>query len=369
MSHATLFHKGKANKLYSWTVWTEGDEIVTEHGTAEGKKQVSRKKATPKNVGRSNETTAEEQAVLEAQAMWTFKKERKYSESPHEAEQTLFLPMLAQDFEKKKSKVSYPVDVQPKLDGVRALATWEGEEVKLYSRSGKEWNIPHLARQLEAVLPKDRIVDGEIYIHGVSFQAVTRLVKKHRPGESERLNYFIYDMVMKGAENTEIGWLPRKHQLAEFFESFDDALAPNLVHVVSLGANCEREVYEKQNSIVQEGFEGAIVRVLNGFPYIYGYRSAGLLKVKTFSDEEFRVVGHTMGVGKFANTPTWECITNEGRPFRCLSKGTKAEREAMGANAESYYGQMLKVRFFEKSEDNIPRFPIGIGFRDPRDMS
>jgi len=28
---------------------------------------------------------------------------------------------------------------------------------------------------------------------------------------------------------------------------------------------------------------------------------------------------------------------------------------------------MLKVKFFEKTDDGIPRFPVGIGFRIPED--
>src|SRR5690554_549977 len=88
----TLYHKGKAGSLYLWRVWTEGADIVTEYGLVDGEKQIARKTATPKNVGRSNATTADEQAVAEAKAMWQNRRDRKYAESIKEAQEELIRP-------------------------------------------------------------------------------------------------------------------------------------------------------------------------------------------------------------------------------------------------------------------------------------
>ena len=62
----TLFSRDRTGELRSWKVWTEGDTIVSEYGRVEGALQKARKLAVPKNVDRSNETTAEEQALIEA---------------------------------------------------------------------------------------------------------------------------------------------------------------------------------------------------------------------------------------------------------------------------------------------------------------
>src|SRR5690606_22594103 len=139
---ATLYHRGKSGAIYSWKVWTEGADIVTEYGLVDGEKQIARKAATPKNTGRSNATTAEEQAVVEARAMWQNKRDRKYAESIADAQEELIRPMLAYDFEKRKVKnVTYPAFVQLKLDGVRALACWDGDRIELLSRHGKSWRV------------------------------------------------------------------------------------------------------------------------------------------------------------------------------------------------------------------------------------
>ena len=67
--------------------------------------------------------------------------ERKYSLTVEAAKELVFLPMLANSWEKCKKKVVYPVDVQRKLDGVRCMAFWHGDEVKLLSRGGMEYNV------------------------------------------------------------------------------------------------------------------------------------------------------------------------------------------------------------------------------------
>src|SRR5690349_15601664 len=137
-----LFHRGKAGVLHTWRVWTEGHNIMTEYGQVDGLKQTSRKKAEPKNVGKRNEVSDWKQAELEAQSMWTAKRDRKYSDSPEGAQDPLLLPMLAHPYEKRKGKgIVFPCDVQRKFNGVRCLAAWVGDKVVLYSRNGKTYNI------------------------------------------------------------------------------------------------------------------------------------------------------------------------------------------------------------------------------------
>jgi hypothetical protein len=45
------------------------------------------------------------------------------------------------------------------------------------------------------------------------------------------------------------------------------------------------------------------------------------------------------------------------------------ERKATYDTAGEHIGELLKVKFFELTDDDIPRFPVGIGIRLPEDMS
>ena len=364
----TLYHQGKTGAIVQWNIWTENADICTEYGQIGGKMQTSRKTATPKNVGRANATTADEQAILEAKAMHKKRLDAKYSLTIEDAKKEVFLPMLAASFDKRKDKVTYPVDVQPKLDGVRCLAYWDGDSVKLMSRGGKQWNCcQHIIDELEQVLPKDWVLDGELYIHGSTFQEITKLVKKLRP-ESVNVQFHVYDVPRAGYEQTELGgstWSNRKISVELIDEFVENCKSVKVVRT-DFAAH-EEDVYELQSEYLEEGYEGAIVRELDG-EYKFGYRSNKLLKVKNFMDKEYLIAGFTTGVGRFDGCIVWVCMTEDGQSFKVVPQGTMEERQETYQNADKHIGDWLKVKFFELTDDGIPRFPVGLGIRLTEDM-
>ena len=363
--YPTLYHTGKNGAVVQWNIWTEGADIVTEWGQIGGKMQTARKTAIGKNIGKINETSPEGQAVLEANAMHKKKTDLKYSFSIEEAKKEIFLPMLATSFDKRLDKVTYPVDVQPKLDGCRCMAFWEGDSVKLMTRGGKYWECSeHIAKELETVLPKGWVLDGELYVHGATFQEITKLVKKLRQ-ESVTVQYHVYDVPRADYDEKFMGWENRKNAVEEFKTMANSC--KSVVTVESHYAVCEQTVYRLQSEFLEEGYEGAIVREMDG-EYRFGYRSNKLLKVKNFTDEEYEIVDFTTGVGKFEGSIVWICITEYGHEFKVVPQGTMEERQEAYETASNHIGEMLKVKFFELTDDGIPRFPVGLGIRLTEDM-
>lgn len=363
----TLYHKSRSGAIHSWGVAIEGNTIISTHGQVDGQKIVSKKVATGKNIGRSNETTPEQQALIEAQAMWTFKRERKYSLTPEEAQEDVLLPMLAQPFEKRESKLTYPLDVQPKLDGVRALAKWEGDKVVLISRSGKPWLVTtHLNEQLERIMPKGTVLDGEIYLHGKGFQWITARTKKRQEG-TEQLQYHVYDMPETEVSDSD-PWEDRKHYLAGLLNGIPQTERPHIIMVGTSDADNKARLLKVHDGFVSIGYEGLIVRTLDGV-YEYGHRSPGLLKVKAFQDAEYEIVGHTDGVGVEKGLVIWTCSDpKSGKTFDTRPRGTHDERRHLFNEAEKYYGSALKVRYFGLTDEGLPRFPIGVGIRAEEDI-
>lgn len=359
-----LYHRSRTGKLHSWDIWTEGADIVTKYGQIDGKKQTARKAAVGKNIGRSNETTPAQQADSEAQSMWNFKRDRKYSENPDDAQDTVYLPMLAQKFEKKKHKVKYPVDVQPKLDGVRCMAFWDGDDIILMSRSGKEYPVEHIKEALKKMAfrkHKSLVLDGELYIHGVSLQNINSLVKKPKDG-TENVCYHIYDVVNIDEEET---WEQRKWNIHKVFAN--KYCPPKIVRVWTREAKTEHQVYEYQVWWVEGGYEGAIVRTAE-YTYNWGHRSPGLLKVKSFLDDEFKIIGFRDGIGKFKGVCIWICEVPSGKTFEVTQKGTMDERKQLFKEAEQHIGSMLKVQYQTLTDGGIPQFPVGLAIRLEEDM-
>lgn len=369
MNLPTLYHKAKGGELRQWRTWTEGADILTEYGVVGGKLQISRKTAEPKNVGRSNETTPEKQAELEARSLWQYKVERKYSETPEGAQEQLLLPMLAHSYKGPKAKkFQWPGSVQPKLDGVRCLASRDDAgDIILTSRQGKPWNVPHIIEQL-GWMPTDSVLDGELYIHGESLQRITSLAKSADPAgksykpESIHLEYHVYDIpTFQGSDS--LVWKSR----AEILErEFQETANVRLVKVTPCLS--DTELWNLHRQYISDGYEGAILRGAEG-AYLWGYRSAHLLKVKQFQDAEFRVVGATDGRGKMEGHVIWICRNDvNDLTFECQMKVPMAERRRMYEEQNSYIGKLLTVRFFDRTDDSLPHFGVGIAFRDDIDL-
>lgn len=362
----TLYHKGKTGALHSWKVWAKGDEVHTEYGQVGGKMQTSTKKAKPKNVGKSNALTAFEQAAIEAKAMWVYKRDRKYSETPEDAQKPLELPMLAHKFEDKKHKIVYPVNGQPKFDGFRCLATKRDGHVILTSREGEVFNLPHLEGQLRLIMLDDSVLDGELYSHGESFQTICKWIKKYRP-ETAKINFHCYD-VPEWAGNSSQTWEQRHLTLVAQVEPRALETASYSVHIVrSVLLKNEEEVHAYEAECVAAGYEGCMVRTFGG-EYEYGYRSSGLLKVKSFVDDEFLVTDCNGGDGKFEYLGVFSCVTKEGVPFDVVPRGTAAVRAEYLAHKDKYIGKYLTVKYFRYTEAGKPYLPVGLHFKPGFDL-
>ena len=368
----TLYQKDSHGEIRYWKTWTEGADICTEYGVEGGTPLYSRKTAEAVNVGKSNETTPEAQAQNESVSMWQYKLDRKYSRTKSEARvDDNNLPMLAHKYEgSKKNKLRFPAHVQPKLDGVRCIAKKENGIVTMTSRSNKPWNVPHIRKALEKALPEGWCFDGEIYIHGASCQKITSLVrsadptKKSYKPQSEDLVLHIYDIPY--THDTEGSmW---SHRVNNLLKLNGLVLPLGLESVETLSADDDADLQKVSAHYVALGYEGVIIRGLGGV-YTWGKRSSDLLKFKKFQDAEFMVLSADEGKGKMAGKVIFICQNDlNGENFSCTMKCSLAEREKYYTNYRDYVGRMLTVKFFDRTDDNKPRFPVGITFRDPKDL-
>lgn len=371
MDRKTLYHKTSKGQIQVWTIWTEGDTIFTEHGKEGGKMQISSKKATQKNIGKTNETTATEQADLEAQAMFTFKRDRKYFDTRDQAQnEALASPMLAHSYEKYGKNIIKDclnfLFVQPKLDGVRCLASRVGDEIALMSRGGKEFDIPHIKRDLLEILPEGVIFDGEIYCHGMDFQTLSGAVKKVQESTNQ-LQFWVYDI----ADEVEC-FEYRKLELSKLMFNPDSSVKICPTETIEsestwgyVKSELDSQLAAAHDKWADQGFEGIIIRTPR-LGYKFGYRSQELLKYKVFEDAEFEILDVVPGVGKFENCGIFVCRsdTDPRATFNVTPKRTQAEKEQILLDKADYVGKMLTVTFFGRSNTGIPRFPIGKVIRD-----
>jgi hypothetical protein len=78
MEFPTLYKQTVTGAINKWSIFVENNYYWTEFGNINGVNQISDKVyCEAKNIGRSNETSNEQQAVLEASSLWKKKRDRE----------------------------------------------------------------------------------------------------------------------------------------------------------------------------------------------------------------------------------------------------------------------------------------------------
>ena len=367
MDKKTLYHKDRKGGIRQWSVWSDKEYVFTEYGALDGKMQISKVKCVGKNIGKSNETTPEQQANLEAESSYLYKLERKYSTTIDKSKNQMLLPMLAKEYsEKKHNKEDISWYAQPKLDGVRCLAIKDRDGVRLLSRSGKPYDVQHIVNDLMLNLPDGVMLDGELYIHGMSLQQLISLVKKPQP-KSIQIEYRVYDIIDNLHIEETQQKLPFKHR-NNFLKLFFNL--KNFSHTFMVKSevikNIETEITNYLESMLSFGYEGAILRHPEGI-YQFGYRSNDLLKVKKFQDAEFEVVGFKEGEGKMEGHVIFVCKNDvNDETFDVVPKATMDERKQMYESGNNFIGKKYTVKFFDRTDAKVPRFGVGLAFQEDR---
>lgn len=338
-----LYKIDNKNKLRILEIYAQDNKVIQKHGLVDGKLVVNESVCVGKNIGKSNETTPQQQAVLEAESKLKKKVDEGYVNTPEEAStQEVILPMLAKDYKKEFKKVQYPCYIQPKLDGMRALKS----NNRLISRKGLAIEtLPHLSA---IVLGSDITIDGELYAHGLSFQENMKLIKKNRP-ESVNVKYHVYDMISD---------LPFGRRIQLLHEVVKDIKDIEVVETYII--NSEEELKHFHSQFIQEGYEGTMVR-WGTEGYQMDKRSSNLLKYKDFIDEVATIIS-IVPSEKRPEHAQFICEMN-GKVFGCGMKFSHADRVEMLQNKENYIGEKAELRFFEYTDDGTPRFPVCIGIR------
>ena len=357
----TLYKRSNSKEhINQWQIEVDGDSFRTTTGFVNMKQFTGDwTKCEPKNVGKKNSTTTDEQALFEAHAIFTKRKDLGYWEDINDCDKKVFFaPMLAQDYDKRKDKVKFPILSQPKLDGVRCVVKSDG----MWTRTGKEIvSAPHVYENLKHIfeIHPDLVLDGELYTSNkdVDFNTIISCVRKIKPTQSDLdlsaqyIEYWMYDIVNDKDEIYE----ERYEDLIDLKSDFN--LDPFIYKVIATYELPDaKHVDEQLSHYIEQGFEGQILRECNSF--YENKRSNGLLKHKTFQDDEFVILSVNEGVGKFANkAATMSFQTSEGVKFDSTINGTMEYLEEIWAIKDQLLGKLATVKYFEKTTDGSLRFP------------
>ncbi len=288
----TLYGKASTGAIKQWRVWTEGAVVFVEHGQVDGKLQLQESPpCEPKNVGRANETTPEQQAELEAQSKWNKQYDKDYRESVSDVPQST-LPNLAHKYQDKQEIISEAlercgyVDVGVKLDGVRCTVFCIDGELVFQTRGGKTYPvIPEIAEELVdwmyAEGEHNWVIDGELYCHGMHLEDITSAVKKHNKN-TPKINFHIFDLI--DLDDQSHKWAARYNRLVSYLMGHTYS---RIDYVPVDNVSSHEEIKGFHDTYVDSGYEGVVVRIPDEV-YTFGQRTTGMIKYKERKDAEYK---------------------------------------------------------------------------------
>ena len=358
MSYPVLYKRSVTGKVSTWRAEVEDNYFRTISGFLDGKSVTSEwTECKAKNVGKKNATTDEQQAHAEVTAMYTKRKDLGYwSALEHIDTPVYFKPMLAHDYNDYKDKITFPIYSQPKLDGVRCIVREDG----MWSRNGKQIiSAPHIYEELKPWFEHnpDLILDGELYADKsvADFNTIISCVRKTKPTSADLklsadcIEYHIYDI-----PSVDGTFRDRLEEMSDFRLPECCKIVPTMV------IHMEEGILPEYRGYMIQGYEGQILRTDSKYE---NKRSKGLLKHKSFVDAEFTILGVIEGKGNLTGKVGKLQFEINGKPFESAVNGDW-EYLAELLKRNDLIGKQATVKYFELTEDGIPRFPKVIAIRD-----
>jgi DNA ligase-1 len=273
-------------------------------------------------------------------------------------------PMLAVDY----VDLIFPLLASPKLDGIRCVI-YNGVSV---SRSLKKIPNKHISNTLSNKDFED--LDGELIIGEPNditvFNKTCSIVSSF--DKVFDFSFYVFDLIDKTQTLTYVNRLELLKQRVNDLKIKYPFI--KLVEQTLINNQEEFDTYEK--SILELGYEGVMVRSLNGI-YKYGRCTAkenNLLRVKRFTDDEAIVIGY-----EELMINTNEKVTNElGRSERSSKLAGLVSGNKLGAiivkdiktgvtfNIGSGFNDSQRIEYWNGKEKLINRlitykyFPIGV---------
>jgi DNA ligase-1 len=362
-SYRTLYKRAVNGKVNEWTIEVNGHCYRTVSGYTDGLKTTTEWTCCDgKNVGKKNGTTAAAQAEKEALAEWRKRTERGYFVNIKDIDKSvIFKPMLANKWDDRKDKISYPIYSQPKLDGIRCIVRSDG----MWTRTGKQIiSAPHIFESLKPFFEEnpDLIFDGELYAdkYANDFNAIVSLVKKTKPTQRDLddsakvIDYHVYDLPSYDG----VFW-ERYKELCKM-ELYTKTKCCVLVETNLVQKFSDVEIF--YDNYVRVGYEGQMLRLNEKYE---NKRSNSLLKNKSFIDEEYAIVGVEEGGGNLTGmVGALVFQSKQGDKFNASVNGGWDYLKELWKERKSLIGKKATIAYFNLTPDGKPRFPKVKTIRD-----
>lgn len=249
---------------------------------------------------------------------------------------------LAKTYEAKVNLSEFYVS--EKLDGIRAY--WNGHQ--LLTRFGNKVNAPTWFTQSLPSTP----LDGELWVGRGQFETVSSIVRKHSPVDTEwrRVKFMVFDLPHS------LETFSKRTQKLE--QLLNQTQFKQLEYVKQFKIESQSQLDSALAGINAIGGEGLMLHRTDSL--YQSKRTSDLLKVKSYKDEEAKVLKYFPGKGKYQGVMGSMLVeTKNGMKFKIGTGFSDLERQ----NPPSI-GAEITFRYRGKTKNGIPRFASFMRIRD-----
>lgn len=278
-----------------------------------------------------------------------------------------FKVMLAPSQLPNLTDLKYPLYVQPKYDGFRAVY----RDNKFYTRSGIVYpniNLEQYFKDLAGI--QDYVLDGELYIHGEPFQDLSKVLNADEVAIPQKLKYHIYDIIPVNdwdKQSTKLSYVDR----LKLLRSVVNNTIANYSKVIDAPTDLVQdasEVVEIYKKYLKSGYEGCMLKAVEG-KYQWKrttLKSGEMIKLKPFETLDLKVTGIFDGEGKYEGKAGGIIVDYNNTSVSVGSGFDDLTREEISKQPDKYIGKTVEIKYFEETEDGSLRFPIFIRWRDDK---
>ena len=332
--------------------------------TGKQKEHVTEAKRSPK-------LSAGEAAVSKIQSAEASKRKKGYFETQEDA--IAYEPrklMILHKYPEFSDRLSFPILVQPKLDGVCA-GYMDTDDPHFKSREDNRFEkLDGLAKVIKRWLDAHHGVDrermdahGELYCHGKTVSELVEGIKGSDAQMLKDLEFVIFDFMSSDAEHE---WFSTRLRKGMKYYGTDEHLKPFRI-VKTLVANDAEEVEAHYKSFIKQSYEGAILINLKG-KYEYERRTYDKLKYKLVLSEEFEITGVHSELNGSEELIMFTCVTKEGASFKVRPKWDHERRaaalEQQRNGSINYIGEMATVEYRSMTAYKTPFHGVMISTRN-----
>ena len=274
---------------------------------------------------------------------------------------------------KTKKILGKNVTITLKLDGFRYKIVKQGDNINIYTSSGKlDNNLVEIIE--EAKLLPDGVYDGEVIAHGefenstARFNATTKILGKD--GEKQGVDFIAFDYIEDidaffNYEEYKIERWKRFSNLYDILNSLDLTyiqLAPVYHNNVKVTKELIDNIYKTYEKIIAQGEEGLVIDIADA-SYVRA-KGTSMFKMKPEVSGDFKVVDVIEGKGKDAGRLGAFVIEYKDNTVHVGSGLTDSIREEVWADPDKYIGKLIEVVYFGETKDEktglvsirLPRF-------------